>query len=58
MKNCKNCPMFWETCDCYGEWDEECGLGIDMCVGSFYCKLPRFIKKIHFKIIAKRIKKY
>ena len=51
--NCKGCPMFWSSCDYWGECDEGCELNLEGWFdGKGYkiiCYMPKPIKKIFQK---------
>ncbi len=50
---CKNCPMYWNSCDYWGEWDEGCYLHLDGWFDGkdhrWICKMPILIKKFYLK---------
>lgn len=53
MDCCKNCPMYWNECDYWGEWDEGCELHYcGWFNGKGYkliCYMPIFIKKLYLR---------
>lgn len=58
---CKNCPMHWQECDYWGEWDEGCEAFISAFFDgkwSLICRMPVFIKKIYEKYIRYKTEKY
>lgn len=63
MKNpCEKCPMYWSSCDYWGECDEGCMRGINAWFSGknlkFICYLPAFVKKLYVKYLNWKDKRY
>lgn len=63
MRNyCKDCPMYWNACDYWGEWDEGCEAHLDGWFDgkdhTLICKMPNFIKTIYLKYLRWKEERY
>lgn len=59
---CENCPMYWASCDYWGEWNEGCEAELDGWFDGkdyiFICKMPIFIKKIFLRYLKWKEDRY